>query len=386
MKNQNKTIYSRFVALKKCFIKKQIIPDKFARIIDAFFNGPHNSFIISKDLARDAIIKSKDVTRDSIIKSSAITKDAIIKSRDLARDSVIKSSAITKDAIIKSRDMARDSVIRSKDVARDSIERSKDLTENAIKNAGLIKIYAAFPFVFIKNLIFSISSEIRLRKFAVTEKTDQEAVLDLQKIIVNSENVKQRVKTFYGRDSIVVNPPVETCKMEYKNEKNYWLSVNRLTPEKRIEMQILAFKKMPGETLVVIGGYDDCHAEYAQKLKGMNQDNVFFTNFVDDKDLLVFYSECKGFIATSKDEDFGMNVVEAMASGKPVIAPNEGGYKETIINSKTGILIDDINEDKIIEAINIIGQNPKQYKNACIEQAKKFDTKIFIEKIRKAIL
>ena len=77
-----------------------------------------------------------------------------------------------------------------------------------------------------------------------------------------------------------------------------------------------------------------------------------------------------------------MNVLEAMASGKPVIAPNEGGYRETIINGKTGILINDINEDKIIMAIKKIGKNSKQYKNACIEQAQKFNTEIFIKKIK----
>jgi len=51
------------------------------------------------------------------------------------------------------------------------------------------------------------------------------------------------------------------------------------------------------------------------------------------------------------DEDFGMTPVEAMASGKPVIAADEGGYKETIINGKTGILIHNIDEDKLAEAV-----------------------------------
>ena len=80
-----------------------------------------------------------------------------------------------------------------------------------------------------------------------------------------------------------------------------------------------------------------------------------------------------------------MNVVEAMASGKPVIAPNEGGYKETIIDGKTGILIENINEDKIIGAIKKIGGNTEKFKNDCQKQAEKFDTKIFIEKIKKQI-
>ena len=78
-----------------------------------------------------------------------------------------------------------------------------------------------------------------------------------------------------------------------------------------------------------------------------------------------------------------------MASGKPVIAANEGGYKETVINDKTGILIDNINEDKLIAAIKKINRelkkSPDKYKEACLKQAEKFDTKIFIKKIREEV-
>ena len=103
------------------------------------------------------------------------------------------------------------------------------------------------------------------------------------------------------------------------------------------------------------------------------------------EELIDLYANCKGFITTSKEEDFGMTPVEAMASGKPVIAPNEGGYKETIINGVTGKLIDNINVEKLVEAIQEIGENPKQYKNTCLRQAKKFDTKVFIKKIKEQI-
>ena len=84
-----------------------------------------------------------------------------------------------------------------------------------------------------------------------------------------------------------------------------------------------------------------------------------------------------------------MTLVETMASGKPVIAANEGGYKETVIDGETGKLIDNINSDKLIKVIKETGKeldkNPKKYKNACIKQAKKFDTKVFIRKIKEQI-
>ncbi len=74
-----------------------------------------------------------------------------------------------------------------------------------------------------------------------------------------------------------------------------------------------------------------------------------------------------------------------MASGKPVIAPNEGGYKETIIDGVTGNLIDDIDVDKLVKAIREIGKNPESYKDACLQRAKNFDTKVFIKKIKELI-
>jgi glycosyltransferase involved in cell wall biosynthesis len=80
-----------------------------------------------------------------------------------------------------------------------------------------------------------------------------------------------------------------------------------------------------------------------------------------------------------------MTVIEAMASGKPVIAPNEGGYRETIINKVTGLLIDDINENKIKSAVEFITISPDTYKEACLRQAQKFDTTIFIEKIKQQL-
>jgi len=53
-------------------------------------------------------------------------------------------------------------------------------------------------------------------------------------------------------------------------------------------------------------------------------------------------ANCKGFIAISQNEDFGMASIEAMDSGKPVITPDEDGYKETVVDSVTGELIDNI--------------------------------------------
>jgi glycosyltransferase involved in cell wall biosynthesis len=148
-----------------------------------------------------------------------------------------------------------------------------------------------------------------------------------------------------------------------------------------------AFRELPNERLILVGSYEQSRhfKRYANYIKKIKPDNVEIVSWIDFNTLTKLYANCKGFITTAMDEDFGLTPIEAMASGKPVIAPNEGGYKETIIDGMTGKLIDNITVKKLTEAIKKIGVNPESYKDACQKQAKKFDTKVFIQKINKII-
>ena len=216
-------------------------------------------------------------------------------------------------------------------------------------------------------------------------------VKHINKIICNSRNTQKRVKKYLNRAAVVIHPPIETSKFYYKKTGDYWLSVNRLITHKRVDIQMKAFSKLPNEKLIIVGCYEKSRhfTAYANYIKKNKPKNVTLLHWIDSNQLVNLYANCKGFITSSKEEDFGMTPVEAMASGKPVIAPNEGGYKETIINNKTGLLINNINPEKLIQAVKQINkqlkQNPEKYKNACIKQAKKFDVKVFIKKIKEQI-
>lgn len=207
--------------------------------------------------------------------------------------------------------------------------------------------------------------------------------------VCNSENTKKRIKKFYNKEAVVINPPINVKDYKWQEPKDYWLSVNRLITHKRIDLQTEAFKYLPAEKLVIVGSYEKTVTQfenYKNYIEKTKPNNVEIIHWADNQKLKQLYSECKGLIATAKDEDFGLTVVEAMAAGKPVIAPNEGGYKETIINENTGILIDDINPEKIAETIKKISaklkDNPIRYREECLNQAKKFDSEKFIEKIK----
>lgn len=206
------------------------------------------------------------------------------------------------------------------------------------------------------------------------------------KIATNSKNTLQRINKYFRRDAEVIYPPVETSKFTCKEYGNFWLSVNRLYPEKRVELQIDAFREIPEEKLIIVGGYSEGdHAKsYAKNVINNLPENVKLLGEVSEAELLDLYSRCKGFICTAMDEDFGMTPVEAMASGKPVVAVNEGGFKETVVDGKTGLLIN-ADVHSVIEAVKFISREPESYMSSCIEQAKHFDLSIFNEKVKNVV-
>ncbi len=214
----------------------------------------------------------------------------------------------------------------------------------------------------------------------------------IQKWISNSENTKKRIKKYYNKEAVVMNPPINTSSYFFNKNKNYWLSVNRLSKHKRIELQLKVFSKMPKENLIIVGSYEkgaNQFEKYKKYIESIKPNNVKIINWAENKKLINLYSQCKGLIATAKDEDFGMTLVEAMASGKPVIAVKEGGYKETVIDGKTGLLIREPYEKKLFSAIKKVNsnlkENPNMYKETCQKRASLFDTKFFIKKMKDEI-
>lgn len=207
------------------------------------------------------------------------------------------------------------------------------------------------------------------------------------KIATNSKNTLKRIKKYFNRDAQVIYPPVDTSMFTCREYGDFWLSVNRLYPEKRVEIQIEAFKKMPEEKLVIIGGYSEGdHAKsYAKNIIDNLPENVKVFGEVSEVELLDLYSRCRGFICTAMDEDFGMTPVEAMASGKPVVAVNEGGFKETVVDGKTGVLV---NSDcqSIIEAVKFISKSPSGYGDECFKRAARFDISIFERSMKESII
>lgn len=201
--------------------------------------------------------------------------------------------------------------------------------------------------------------------------------------IANSQNVKRRIEKHYRRDSTVIYPPVYIPRSALAaRKKDYYLVLSRIVGGKGLKLAVEAANKLGFE--LKIAGKAGGFATEMQQLKQKAKDNVEFLGYVSDEKLEKLYSEAKGFLALATDEDFGMTPVEAMAHGTAVIAFNGGGYKETVIEGKTGVFFDEPTTKSLVTAIKKFEKlsfDPKD----CRKQVEKFSKERFEKEMSRYI-
>ncbi len=175
----------------------------------------------------------------------------------------------------------------------------------------------------------------------------------IDEIATNSNTTNERIKKYYGREATVINPGIDYKDFSNKEYGNYFLYPSRLVVNKRQDYAIMAFRSFVKKTkdqkhkLIIAGtlSKDPEHQKYFDKLKNMAKGlNVVFKTNVNDGQLKDLYSNSKGVLFSAINEDYGFIPLEAMASSKPIISVNEGGPRETVINNKTGFLVNSPSE------------------------------------------
>ena len=153
--------------------------------------------------------------------------------------------------------------------------------------------------------------------------------------VANSRETQARIRRIYGRDSIVITPPVEdrffSCTLPEK-QRTYFLAIGRLVPYKRFDL-LISLANILNLPLMIAGvGREE------QRLKSMAGPTVTFQGFVPDDELPPLYAHAKA-VLFPQYEDAGIVPMEAQACGTPVIAYGKGGVLDSVIDGSTGILV-----------------------------------------------
>jgi glycosyltransferase involved in cell wall biosynthesis len=178
---------------------------------------------------------------------------------------------------------------------------------------------------------FGRTVEIGLRPLiAALRRWDADAARRVHRFIAISTEIQARIRQFYGRESDIIYPPVETTRFQPAAvTDDYFLVVSRLIPYKRIDLAVQAATRL-GVRLLVGGKGRDLDA-----LRALAGSNVEFLGYVPDDQLPDLMARCKAFIFPGL-EDFGITPVQAQAAGRPVIAYGGGGALDTVIPGVTG--------------------------------------------------
>ena len=182
---------------------------------------------------------------------------------------------------------------------------------------------------------------------------DQTSSIRIDKICTNSNFTARRIKKYWGRSAKVIFGPVEVNKFNFrKNRGNFYLSVCRLVPNKRVDLLVKAFNKLEIPLIIIGDGPEK------QMIKSIANKNVKVLGYQKDEVIKDLMETCRAFVYAGI-EDFGITPVEAMAAGAPVIALNKGGLVDTVncITQKekysTGLLFREQSSKCIYDTVSV---------------------------------
>jgi glycosyltransferase involved in cell wall biosynthesis len=195
--------------------------------------------------------------------------------------------------------------------------------------------------------------------------------------VANSATVARRIHRYYGADAVVIHPPVDTGAFSIAAPSelgDYYLMAGELVSYKRPDLAVRAFNEMKLKLVVVGGG------EMLEKVRGLAGPTVTILGPQPFDILKQHYARCRALIFPG-EEDFGMVPVEAMASGRPVIAFGRGGATETVATGVSGVFFTEQTVEAISSAVRSLAAieiNPEKI----AAHASQFGRNQFFQKIR----
>jgi len=190
--------------------------------------------------------------------------------------------------------------------------------------------------------------------------------------LANSRLTQERLRQCYGRESVVVHPPVETARFRSGEPGDYLLVVSEIVRHKRIQVALEGARRAKAPIKVVGSGPDFAEMRTAYP-------EADFLGRASDEDLVELYAGARAVVVPSREE-FGITAVEAQAAGRPVIAANAGGALETVVEGETGLLPTFDDPDAFAAAVTRIDSLNLDPARAQ-ENARRFSVEAFQERL-----
>jgi lipopolysaccharide/colanic/teichoic acid biosynthesis glycosyltransferase/glycosyltransferase involved in cell wall biosynthesis len=205
-------------------------------------------------------------------------------------------------------------------------------------------------------------------------------------LIANSTYTRERIRGYYRRDALVIEPPIETDRFERaaaeatrRDDEAPFLLVSALVPNKRVDLALRAFQGRR-ERLVVVG-----EGPERARLARLVGPNVTLMPRVGEGSLAALYAGCRALLHTGVD-DFGMVMVEALAAGKPVLACAEGGALDIVRDGETGLLIEAPTVEAVRAALDRFAIASHGFEPATLQRfARRFDQTNFERRFAAAV-
>ena len=233
-----------------------------------------------------------------------------------------------------------------------------------------------YAWLFPKEYLGPVKAALAAPYLAYLRDWDRRHSTRVNRYVAISRHVQQRIKDFYGRESDIVYPPVDTGRCTPAPDGGaanggYDLIVSAIVPYKKIDLAAEAYGKL-GFPLKIVGT-----GSSAQKIARTAADNVDFLGWKSDEEVLALYRNCR-FLIFPGEEDYGIVPLEAMACGKPVIAFGRGGATETVADGLSGLFFAEQTADALCDAVRRAEKTV--WNHAAIRRhAEKFGVSQFLE-------
>jgi glycosyltransferase involved in cell wall biosynthesis len=268
------------------------------------------------------------------------------------------------------------SAARSLRVPQRLLVSSSSAFAHGIRSAGIHVCYCHAPFRYAwteeSEALAQVPAPLRpfLRLMLSRKRSwDRRVSREVTAFLTNSELTRERIGEFWGREATVIGAPIEIDRYSPGEPEDFFLIVGELVRHKRVEPALEACRLAGAKAIVVGTGAD---AERLMATYG--GDSVSFVGRVDDEELASLYRRALAVIMP-KVEEFGNTAVEAQASGRPVLAVDAGGARETVVDGETGVLAAG-EVDQFAEAIRHTDWT-RFSPEACVRSAQRFAPSVF---------